>query len=62
MKHLSFRLPSRPLAKFLYMYFARLGFLDGRPGLTYCLLQAVYEAMIVAKVREIRRAENGLSM
>ena len=62
LKHLSFRLPLRPLAKFLFMYFARLGFLDGRPGWTYCLLQAVYEAMIVAKVREIRRAEKGLSM
>ena len=62
LKNLSFHLPLRPLAKFLFMYFARLGFLDGSPGLTYCLLQAVYEAMIVTKVKEIRRAEKGLSM
>ena len=62
LKHLSFRMPARPLAKFLYMYFAKRGFLDGRPGLTYCTLQAIYEAMIVEKVREIRRAEKGLSM
>ncbi len=60
LKNLSFRMPCRPLFKFLFMYVIHLGFLDGRPGLTYCVLQAVYEAMIVAKVAEIRRTEAGL--
>lgn len=60
LKRLSFRLPLRPYLKFLYMYIARLGFLDGRPGLTYCAMQAVYEYMICLKVRELRRREKDL--
>ena len=34
--------------------FARRAFLDGRPGLTYAQLQAIYEYMIVLKTRELR--------
>ena len=60
LKHLSFRMPFRPLLKFAYMYFLRLGWLDGLPGLTYCVLQSVYEYMICLKVRELRRRERGL--
>lgn len=52
LKNLSFRLPFRPILKFVYMYFFRRGFLDGLPGLRYCTLQAVYEYMIVLKVAE----------
>lgn len=57
MKALSCRLPGRPLAKFLYLYLLRAGFLDGRAGLAYCLLQAFYELMIVLKAEEGRRPE-----
>jgi glycosyltransferase involved in cell wall biosynthesis len=60
LKNLSFRLPGRPWVKFGYMYFLRLGFLDGRAGLTYCALQAIYEYMICLKVRELKRREAGL--
>jgi len=60
LKHLSFRLSCRPLLKFLYMYVGRLGLLDGGPGLVYCLLQTIYEIMIVSKVEELRRRERGL--
>jgi glycosyltransferase involved in cell wall biosynthesis len=60
LKNLSFRLPARPLLKFLYMYLLRGGFLDGGPGLTYCTLQAFYEYLIVQKVTELRRIERGL--
>lgn len=55
MKNISFRLPFRPYFKFVYMYLLKLGFLDGRAGLTYCTIQAIYEYLIVLKVREIRR-------
>jgi len=55
MKNISFRLPFRPYFKFVYMYLLKLGFLDGRAGLTYCTIQAIYEYIIVLKVREIRR-------
>ena len=60
LKDLFFRLPARPLAKFVYYYVLRRGFLDGRPGLTYSTLQAIYEYMIDCKYRELRRRERGL--
>lgn len=60
LKNISVRLPFRPLFKFVYMYFLSLGFLDGRPGLTYCALQALFEYQIVLKVREFKRRERGL--
>ncbi len=62
LKNLSFRLPLRPLAKFLYLYVGKRGFLDGGPGLTYCCLQAIYEYMIVLKMEEIRRRRRGESV
>ena len=60
LKEFSFRLPFRPSLRFLYMYFMRLGFLDGKEGFTYCKLLAVYEWMIVLKIHEIRRIEKNL--
>ncbi|UCD74933.1 MAG: glycosyltransferase family 2 protein [Phycisphaerales bacterium] len=60
MKNLSFRLPGRPIFKFLYLYLLKRGFLDGRAGLTYCMLQAIYEYHICIKVRELKRQEAGL--
>jgi glycosyltransferase involved in cell wall biosynthesis len=56
-KELFYRIPGRPLVKFLLIYVLRLGFLDGRAGLTYALLQAIYEYMIVLKTREMQEAE-----
>ena len=52
-KELFYRLPARPLIKFLLLYILKRGFLDGRPGFTYALLQSIYEAMIVLKVKEL---------
>jgi glycosyltransferase involved in cell wall biosynthesis len=52
-KELFYRIPARPLLKFLLLYFAKRGFLDGRAGLTYALLQSFYEYMIVLKTREL---------
>jgi glycosyltransferase involved in cell wall biosynthesis len=60
LKELSVRMPLRPLAKFLWMYVLKRGFLDGRAGFTYCRLQAMYEYMIVVKMAELRRAARGL--
>ena len=54
LKFIFSRFPFRPALRFIYMYFVRLGFLDGRAGLTYCYLLAIYEFMIVAKRRERR--------
>ncbi|MDA0323390.1 MAG: glycosyltransferase family 2 protein [Verrucomicrobia bacterium] len=60
LKNLSFRLPCRPVVKFLYYYVYRGAFLEGVPGFTYCVLQSTYEYMIVLKLREIKRREHGL--
>jgi glycosyltransferase involved in cell wall biosynthesis len=57
-KELFYRLPARPLIKFLLLYILKRGFLDGRPGFAYALLQSIYEAMIVLKVQELELAEN----
>lgn len=62
LKTLSFRLPCRPLLRFLYMYLLRGGFLDGRAGFVYCRLLMTYETMIVTKMMEIRRRERGLPL
>jgi hypothetical protein len=52
-KELFYRLPFRPVAKFLILYLLKRGFLDGRAGFTYAALQSIYEYMIVLKVREL---------
>ncbi len=62
LKELSFRLPCRPLLRFLYMYVLRLGLLDGIPGYHYCRLLSIYEYMIVLKMKEIQRNQQGLPL
>lgn len=47
--------PFRPVVRFTLMYFIRLGFLDGLPGLLYCLMMMCYEYIVVLKVIELRR-------
>jgi hypothetical protein len=54
-KALFYRLPCRPLLKFLYMTVVRGAVLDGRAGLTYAALQSFYEYLIVLKTRELDR-------
>ena len=56
-KELFYRLPLRPVVKFLILYALKRGFLDGRAGLTYAVLQSIYEYMIVLKVRELEAAQ-----
>jgi glycosyltransferase involved in cell wall biosynthesis len=40
--------PAKPAALFAYMYLARLGFLDGLPGLRFCFYHAWYESCVAA--------------
>jgi glycosyltransferase involved in cell wall biosynthesis len=40
--------PAKPVALFTYMYFARLGVLDGLAGLRFCFYHAWYEASVNA--------------
>ncbi|WP_435022171.1 glycosyltransferase family 2 protein [Tundrisphaera sp. TA3] len=53
LKKVYLRLPARPLVRFLYAYVARLGFLDGRPGLVFCTLLAFYDFLAWANVYEM---------
>jgi glycosyltransferase involved in cell wall biosynthesis len=53
-KELFYCIPCRPLAKFIIVYVVKRGFLDGRAGFQYALLQSYYEHMIVMKVTEAK--------
>jgi glycosyltransferase involved in cell wall biosynthesis len=53
-KELFYRMPFRPLVKFLYLYGLRRGFLDGSAGLSYAAMASIYEYMISVKVTELR--------
>jgi glycosyltransferase involved in cell wall biosynthesis len=52
-KGLFYKLPGRPLIKWLYMVVVRRAFLDGRAGIIYATLQAIYEYFIVLKAKEM---------
>ena len=54
LKQLGYRLPGRPFIVFLYLYFFRLGLVDGLPGLRYSIMRSMYEYMIDLKVAELR--------
>jgi glycosyltransferase involved in cell wall biosynthesis len=54
-KALFYRLPGRPLVKWLYMVFFRRALLDGPAGVTYATLQSIYEYLIVIKTKELRK-------
>ncbi len=56
LKHFSYELPFRPTLRFVYQYFLRRGFLDGRAGLHYCRLLARYEGFASAELRALRSA------
>ena len=52
----------RPLATFIYNYFFRLGFLDGREGLLLHLYHAVYVSWKYAKAWELSRKQSQSAM
>ena len=58
-KAIFYKLPGRPLIKWIGMVFVRRAILDGRAGLAYATLQAFYEYLIEVKRREIVRRRSG---
>lgn len=56
-KQLFYRLPGRPLVKFLSLYLLKRGFLDGYAGFAYSVLMGFYEYLIVLKTREFAAQE-----
>ena len=58
-KAIFYLLPGRPLLRWAYLMFVRKGVLDGKAGLIYATLQAMYEWQIVLKTREMLAGGNG---
>lgn len=56
-KALFYRLPGRPMIKWVYMVFVRRAILDGSAGLAYATLQSIYEYFIVLKSKELSRGD-----
>ncbi|WP_411826038.1 glycosyltransferase family 2 protein [Luteolibacter sp. AS25] len=48
------QLPGWPLLRFLHAYVINLGFLEGMPGLIYCVNMAYYEFLIQIKIKELK--------
>ena len=55
-KRLFYKMPFRPVVKFVYLLVWRRAFLDGRAGFSYAALMAIYEYFIVLHTRELKRA------
>lgn len=54
-RHVYPKLPARWLFRFLWMYFLKLGFLDGMTGLRFCLFISSYELLISLKTVELKQ-------
>ncbi|MEH1767109.1 MAG: glycosyltransferase family 2 protein [Nostoc sp.] len=52
----------RPVARFIYMYIIKLGFLEGWQALIFSLLIATYEFMVVVKIIDLKRLKAGLPL
>lgn len=50
-------LPAKPVMKFVYMYFLRAGWRDGRAGLLFCIYHAWHELNIGVLLRAIRAGQ-----
>lgn len=55
LKAVFIRLPFKPTLMFIYLYWIKQGFLDGRAGYYFCKLRAMHELNINAKVFELRQ-------
>jgi glycosyltransferase involved in cell wall biosynthesis len=55
LKRAAANIPFRPAARFIYQYFLRRGFLDGRAGLRYCLLLSRYEGFVAEERKKLAR-------
>ncbi|HTF35694.1 MAG TPA: glycosyltransferase [Myxococcota bacterium] len=53
------RMPFRPLWLFVYLYFIKLGILDGRLGFRFCMMHAIFDGFLTAKVWEKRLPQQG---
>ena len=62
LKNLAYQyLPGRAVFKFIWMYFIKLGFLDGRMGFRFCLLHTFHDYQISLKLEELRDPQSPMS-
>ena len=54
LKRLAYVMPARGLLYFLYAYLLRGGLRDGRAGLSFCVMRALYQQMIVSMKYDLR--------
>jgi glycosyltransferase involved in cell wall biosynthesis len=59
-KGLYYKMPFRPLIKWIYLVIIKKSFLDGYEGITVATLQSIYEYFIVLKTKEIIANTNKL--
>ena len=52
-------LPGRAFLLFFYLYFFRLGFLDGKHGFLFCQMHAIFEQFTTAKLWELEHYKQG---
>jgi len=52
-------LPCRAFLLFFYLYFFRLGFLDGKHGFLFCQMHAIFEQFTTAKLWELEHYKQG---
>jgi len=52
-KGLFYKIPARPIIKWIYLVIWKKSFLDGKAGIINATLQAIYEYFIVIKTREL---------
>lgn len=52
-------LPFRSVIRFVYLYFVRLGFLDGAHGFRFCILWAILEYVILTYYWELKSYKEG---
>ena len=57
LKQIVVRVPFEPLVWFVYHYFFKLGFLEGRPGFIACRIRSAYIAQVRSKLFELELAE-----
>ena len=53
-KSLAYKIPCRPILTFIFLYFFKLGILDGVAGFHYSVMRSSYEYQIDIKIKELK--------
>ena len=56
-KRFASKLPFKPILKFIYVYIFNLGFLDGKAGFRFALMQMWYQFVIETIYKDIKKAD-----